>query len=249
MKAFIRNIFARLMAVWALVSFLVSFLIVLIPSLLCGLIPNPSGQDYFIRIARGWMWIWMRLVGCPPKIIGKKYFQKGQTYVVVCNHNSLMDPPMTSSFIPGPNKTIGKASFAKVPLFGWYYRMGGILVDRKSEISRRRSYELMRSVLETGMHMCIYPEGTRNLTDQPLKSFYDGAFKLAIETGTPIIPALLYNTRRILPPDRPFYFIPHRIVLEFLEPVAVEGATVQSLKEKVFQIMWDKYLKGPAKNS
>ncbi len=248
MKGFLRDLFARLMALWALVSFLVSFLIVLIPSLMCSLIPNPSGQGLYIRIARGWMWIWMRLVGCPPRVLGKAHFKKGQTYVVVCNHNSLMDPPMTSPFIPGPNKTIAKASFAKVPLFGWYYRMGGILVDRKSEISRRRSYEQMKLVLQTGMHMCVYPEGTRNRTDQPLKFFYDGAFKLAVETGKPIMPAVLFYTRNILSPNRTFYFIPHRIVLEFLEPIQSEGETVQSLKEKVFQLMWDHYQQGPSRS-
>ncbi|MBM3432095.1 MAG: 1-acyl-sn-glycerol-3-phosphate acyltransferase [Bacteroidetes bacterium] len=238
----------RIMALWALLSFSISFLIVLIPSLLCGLLPNPSGQTWFIRIARIWMRIWMPLVGCPPRLIGEQNFRAGQSYIVVCNHNSLMDPPMSSAFIPGPNKTIAKASFTKVPLFGWYYRLGGVMVDRKSEDSRRKSIENMRRVLENGMHMCIYPEGTRNRTDQPFKSFYDGAFKLAIDSGHSILPAVIFHTRTILPPQRFFYFVPHPIVMEFLTPVSPVGETVESLKEKVFQLMWERYGNGPSRN-
>jgi len=245
----LKDLFARVMAFWALFSFVLSFLIILIPSLLCGLLPNPTGQAWFIAIARGWMRIWMPMVGCPPRVRGKAHFRKGEAYIVVCNHNSLMDPPMTSPFIPGPNKTIAKASFTKVPLFGWYYRMGGVMVDRRNEASRRRSLDRMRAVLNQGMHMCVYPEGTRNRTDQPLKSFYDGAFKLAIESGHSILPAVIFNTREILSPHRSFYFVPHPIVLEFLPPISPLGETVESLKEKTFRIMWDHYSRGPVKNS
>jgi 1-acyl-sn-glycerol-3-phosphate acyltransferase len=238
---FLRNFFARLLALWALASFVLSFLLIVLPSLLCGLIPNPTGQDWFIRIARGWMRVWLIGVGCPPTVKGREQFIPGESYIVICNHNSLMDPPMTSPFIPGPNKTIAKAVFAKVPLFGWYYKMGGVMVDRKNEISRRRSYEAMKNVLEGGMHMCIYPEGTRNRSNQPLKPFYDGAFKLSIETGHPILPAVLFNTRNILSPTRAFYFQPHPIELHFLKPIDPSGETVESLKEKSFRIISEYY--------
>jgi 1-acyl-sn-glycerol-3-phosphate acyltransferase len=249
MSKFFRDLFARLMALWALLTFALSFLIILWPSLICGLFPNPVGQTWFIRIANGWMRLWLPLVGCPPLILGKENFQKGESYIVVCNHNSLMDPPLSSPFIPGPNKTIAKASFTKVPLFGWYYRLGGVMVDRKDDRSRRKSIERMRDVLDQGMHMCIYPEGTRNRTDQPLKSFYDGAFKLAIESGHSIIPAVIFHTRNILPPNRPFYFKPHPMVMEFLPPLSPAGETVESLKEKTYRMMWERYTQGPTKNS
>ena len=110
---------------------------------------------------------------------GKENFKRGENYIVASNHNSYMDVPLTTPFIPGPNKTIAKSELAKVPLFGLIYQRGSILVDRKSEKSRRESYVKMKEVLDQGLHMCIYPEGTRNTTGEPLKSFHDGAFKLA----------------------------------------------------------------------
>ena len=51
----------------------------------------------------------------------------------------------------------------------------------------------MKKVLDMGLHMCIYPEGTRNKTDQPLKTFHDGAFRLAIDTRKAIIPGMIFQ--------------------------------------------------------
>ena len=133
----------------------------------------------FIRFSRVWMDIFLALVGCPLTIRGREYFKKGKTYIVVCNHNSLIDVPVSSPGIPGGNKTIAKAEMAKIPLFGLIYQTGSMLVDRKNETSRRDSFTKMKEVLDMGLHMCIYPEGTRN-TFEPIKSFHDGAFRLAV---------------------------------------------------------------------
>ncbi len=241
MKLF-KDIFARIWALWAIVIFIMTFLIIFIPAMLTFLIPDPKGTDVFIKIARVWMYVWLRLVGCPLTVKGKENFKKNTAYIVTCNHNSLLDIPLSCPFIPGPNKTIAKTSFTKVPLFGWFYMKGSVLVDRKSEISRRKSFEEMKKVLSLGMHMSIYPEGTRNRTNEPLKKFYDGAFKLAIATNNEIIPAVIFNTKKALPVHRFFYFIPHRLRLDFLPPVPVDGQTAEQLKEKVFEIMKNHYL-------
>ena len=240
MKIF-KNIFGRIWAMWGIISFAITFLIIFIPSMLTYLLPDPKGSVVFIRIARVWMNAWLLLVGCPVKVTGKNKFAKGTAYIVTCNHNSLMDVPLSSPFIPGANKTIAKKSFAKIPLFGWFYSKGSVLVDRNSDASRRKSFDDMKKVLRQGMHMCIYPEGTRNRTNEPLKKFYDGAFKLAVETKTAIIPALIFNTKKALPANKSFYFLPHKLEMHFLEPVAPGINTVDQLKEKVFTIMKDYY--------
>ncbi len=236
MKIF-KEIFARIWAVWGILSFIATFLVVFLPSMVTYLIPDPRGTDIFIRMARVWMSVWLWLVGCPVKIAGRKNFAAGQTYIVVFNHNSFLDVPLSCPFIPGPNRTIAKKSFTKIPLFGWYYAKGSVLVDRNSEASRRKSFEEMKKVLHTGMHMGIYPEGTRNRTTEPLKKFYDGAFKLAVETGKPVIPCLIFNTKKALPLNKKFYFLPTRLKMHFLEPVSTNGHSAEQLKEKVFQTM------------
>jgi len=131
----------------------------------------------------------------------------------------------------------------KIPLWGIMYKVGSVLVNRHDPESRKRSFNEMKNVLLVEkIHMLLYPEGTRNKTDQPLKSFYDGAFNLAIETQKPILPTVIFNTRKILPPGKMFYALPHRIDVHFLDPVSTVGLTpgdMESLKEKIFKIMWD----------
>lgn len=238
----LKEIFGRIWALWGIVTFIITFLIIFIPSMLTYLIPGKRGQHIFIIISRIWMRVWLFLIACPLKVKGQNNFKKGETYIVTCNHNSLMDIPLSCPFIPGANKTIAKSSFTKVPLFGFFYAKGSVLVNRKSDESRRRSFIEMKETLQQGMHMSVYPEGTRNRSDDPLKPFHDGAFKLAVETGKSIIPAVIFNTKKVLPLHKGFYFMPHRLGIHFLPEISVTGKTAKELKQEVFDVMWKYYL-------
>jgi 1-acyl-sn-glycerol-3-phosphate acyltransferase len=237
----IKNIIGAICAVWALIVFTITLFIIIIPICITFLIKEPVGNRIFTKITKIWMQMFLPLVGCPLKVVGKEHFIKGENYVVVCNHNSLMDVPLTTPFIPGANKTIAKKSMAKTPVFGIVYIKGAVLVDRNSDASRRKSFEDMKQVLKAGLHMVIYPEGTRNRTNDPLKPFFEGAFKLAVSSQKQIIPTLLFNTKKVLPPNKSFYFSPHKVQMHFLPPVATEGLQPKEVKEKVFNIMWNYY--------
>jgi 1-acyl-sn-glycerol-3-phosphate acyltransferase len=229
--------------VWALLVFVPTLLFVAILMWIIGLVKEPRRTKIFRIISKIWMRVFFFFTGCSLKIKGEEHFKTGENYIVTCNHNSLMDVPVVTPFIPGANKTIAKAEMAKVPVFGLIYKRGSVLVNRKDKNSRADSFRKMKNVLDLGMHMCIYPEGTRNKTDQPLTAFHDGAFKLAVETGTPILPALLFNTKKILPPGKSFYFWPAKMKIHFLAPIPVsQGDDVTALKMKVFEIMSDYYV-------
>lgn len=238
----IKNIFGRIWALWGLVTFLITFIIILPISMLAHLVKDPGGQKYFITVSRIWMRVWLFLVGCPVRVSGKDNFKKNTTYVVVFNHNSFLDVPLSAPFVPGANKTIAKASFAKIPLFGLFYKRGSVLVDRKNEKSRTKSFEVMKKVLANGMHMSIYPEGTRNRSVEPMKTFYDGAFKLAIAARKEIIPCIITGTKKAMPISKKFFFLPTRLKMQFLSPVSSENISVNELKEKVFTVMRKTYL-------
>lgn len=231
-----KNIFARIWAFWGIVWFITTMIIFYLPMVLTGLGKEPGKSNSFLLVSRWWMQCWLPLVGCLLRVKGKEHFAKGKQYVVVSNHNSLLDVPLTSPFIPGANRTIAKKDFMKVPVFNVIYKRGSVLVDRKSEASRRESFQLMKQALANGFHMCIYSEGTRNKTANPLQPFKDGAFRLAVETGTPVIPTLIFNTGKALPAKKTFYFLPHRLRMHFLEPIE-PGTDVTALKEKVFRVM------------
>ncbi|MBC7850137.1 MAG: 1-acyl-sn-glycerol-3-phosphate acyltransferase [Chitinophagaceae bacterium] len=233
-----KEIFARIWAVWGIISFITTFLLFFIPSMLTHLLPEPSSSKVFIRIARLWMDIWLFLIACPVRVKGKDNFKPGVTYIVTCNHNSLMDVPISSPYIPGANRTIAKTSFAKIPLFGLYYRKGSVLVDRKSDSSRKESFIKMKAVLASGIHMCIYPEGTRNKTNQLLGNFHSGAFKLSIDTGKSILPGIILHTKKVMPANKTFYLLPHRLEFHFLPAIEVIiGENGDKLRERTRRIM------------
>ncbi len=231
----------RIFAIWGLVIFLITMFPAFLFYSPCFFLSDPAKAAWHRHVSRVWMWIYLRLIGCPLYTKGDEYFEAHTNYVVVCNHNSLMDVPVSTPFMPRPNKTIAKKSFAKVPIFGSIYTFGSVLVDRKSDESRRKSYDEMKRMLHLGLDMLIYPEGTRNKTGQPLKSFYDGAFKLAVDTGKPILPVILLHTRKVLPAHIPFYLMPHKLEMHFLPAVPSTGKTAGQLKEEIFQLMWNYY--------
>ena len=231
-------ILGKIFALWALLLFSGSLLIVFIPIWITTLYKEPKRTIYVFKILNAWMKFFFVFSGVRRFIKGKENFKKGENYVVVCNHRSFMDVPLTSPGIPGPNKTIAKAEMARIPFFGTIYKSGSVLVDRKNEESRRLSYNRMKEVLQMGLHMCIYPEGTRNKTNETLQRFHDGAFKLAVDSQKNIIPSVVFNTDKVLP-VKGFFFWPQRVELHFLPVVSVENKTPKELKEEVFTIMKD----------
>jgi 1-acyl-sn-glycerol-3-phosphate acyltransferase len=245
MKLF-KEVFGRIWALWAAVIFIVSMLIFLIPYLLILYRKkDPERTKRFIPWSKVWIDLYLILIGCPLTIKGKENFAPGENYIVLCNHNSFMDVPVSSPSIPGGNKTIAKIEMASIPVFNIIYKSGSVLVDRKSDSSRKESYNKMKAVLQMGLHMCIYPEGTRNLTKDPLKSFHNGAFKLSMDTGKRIIPAIIFNTQKVMPADKIFYCMPHALSIHFLPPVNIEQTdTAETLKQRVHRIMSEYYVRG-----
>src|ERR1035437_3694885 len=176
----IKNILGYIYMVYAIGMFALTMLVVLIPIWIIPFLPEPTRANALHPVFRLWMNIYMPLVFCPVFRKGKKNFKKGEHYVVVLNHNSMADIPVSSPWIPGPNKTLAKIEMSRMFLFGVIYRGGSIIVDRKKESSRRESIAKMQDTLEMGIHLCLYPEGTRNKTNQPMQPFFDGAFVTAI---------------------------------------------------------------------
>ena len=236
------EVFARIWAIWALLLFIATLVIVFFFYVPCFFLEDPKKAIWHRKVSRVWMFLYLPLIGCPLRVFGKENFKKDCNYIVVCNHNSLMDVPISTPFMPRPNKTIAKKEFTKTPIFGWIYGFGSVLVDRNSDASRRKSFEEMKRMLSIGLDMVIYPEGTRNQTNEPLKPFYGGAFRLATDTKKAILPAVLFHTKKVLPANKGFYLLPHRLEMHFLPAISSVHLSADELKETVYKIMWDYYL-------
>lgn len=241
----IKNILGTVYFIVGMLFFVATMLVVFIPIWLISLLPEPQRARALHPVFRMWMGFFMPLVGCPVIRKGKHNFRKGEKYVVVVNHNSLVDIPVSSPWIPGPNKTLAKVEMAKIPIFGVIYKTGSILVNRKKENSRRESFTRMQETLDQGTHLCLYPEGTRNKTKEPIQNFFDGAFITAIKAQKPIIPGVIFNTGKILPHNKKLWARPMPIYFHFLEPIPTEGLTlsdVAELKQRVQTIMKNYYV-------
>lgn len=130
-------------------------------------------------------------------------------------------------------------------MFGIIYKAGSILVNRKEEKSRRESFNTMNDMLRKGLHLCLYPEGTRNKSEKPLQKFYDGAFITAIRMQKPIIPGLIFNTKKIYPSDSKTWAKPKFIHIHFLAPIETKGLRLNNLlelKETVHKVMEQYYV-------
>jgi 1-acyl-sn-glycerol-3-phosphate acyltransferase len=77
----------------------------------CYLMEETQRSWWHRQVSRVWMRFYLYCIGCPIRVKGEEYFEKGKNYIVVCNHNSLMDVPVTTPFMPNANKTIAKNYF------------------------------------------------------------------------------------------------------------------------------------------
>ena len=138
-------------------------------------------------------------------------------------------------------KPLVKKELTKIPGIGQLFSLMCLTVDRSDKESRYNSKVKMLSDLKQDISIVIFPEGTRNKSTEPLLSFFDGAFELAIEAQVPIIPVIQLNTRK-LNPKSSILFRPGILELVHLPSISTIGLTIDNtkeLKEKVHAIMYD----------
>jgi 1-acyl-sn-glycerol-3-phosphate acyltransferase len=130
----------------------------------------------------------------------KKYWlEKDQQYIIIANHASELDIMMCLAIVPNCFVFIGKKELASLPLFGYFYKRTNILVDRNSIASKREVMIKARKKLENGIGLCVFPEGGIPDPSFKMAPFKMGAFKLAIETGVPILPITFPDNKKHFP--------------------------------------------------
>lgn len=233
---FIEVVFLKIYMVWVLLVFSV-FMIILLPVIV---IPILLGEKYGNIAYFGlwlWSWIFSLLTFIRYEISGKENLKKGQSYVYTSNHTSFLDLPGIRIAIPTQFRPLAKKELLKIPVFGLIARVTTVVVDRSSNESRKQSIQTLKKHIQSGISLLIFAEGTQNRTEQPLTPFYDGAFRLAQETQTPLMPMVVINAGRLMPPSS-INIRPGKIKVIFGEPVAVnENSVVSELKQTTYDQM------------
>jgi 1-acyl-sn-glycerol-3-phosphate acyltransferase len=239
----IRSVFKPFHYVYVVYAFLL-FAVLMIPVFIWALFAM-----FFGRIRSGnmiysacivWADIWCFCIGINHRNIFKGKHLKHRSFIYVSNHISYLDSALIPKTLRHPVRPLGKVEMSKIPIFGFIYKKVIVSVDRSSVANRARSVEELKAMLRNGISILVFPEGTFNMTHQPLKHFYDGAFRIAIETGTSIRPMLLLDTYDRMHYNSIFSLNPGKSRALFLEEVPVTGLTlddVSSLRQKVYDRM------------
>lgn len=226
--------------IYALVWFVVLMLLLFPFVLGASFFGRIRGGNAIYRICMFWADCWFLVIGIFHRNIYESAPMNGEQFIYVANHISYIDAPLIVKTLRRPIRVLGKYEMTKVPVFGYIYKYAVVTVDRSNAEQRAKSVRQLKSVLKKGISIFIFPEGTFNLTSEPLKEFYDGAFRIAIETQTPIRPVLFLDGYARMPHHGILSLSPGRSRSIFLEPIIVDDYTIQDmakLKQKVYEVM------------
>ena len=212
-------------------------MILLLPIIL---LPILFGQHYGNITYFGlwlWSWVFSILTFIRYEVIGRENIDKAQSYIYTSNHTSYLDVPGLRIAIPTQFRPLAKKELQKIPIFGAIVRLATVVVDRSSAESRKQSINILKKRIQSGISLLIFAEGTQNRTDQPLQPFYDGAFRLAKETQTPIMPVVVVNAGKLMPPSS-LHIRPGKIKVIFGNAIPTsDNSDVSQLKQQAFDQM------------
>ena len=177
------------------------FIILAVPAALIG-IPWSLFRGN-VDAMYGWAMVIMRLgiraAGIRVRIEGAENIPAGQSCIFLSNHVSNLDPPILLPAIPGMCSVFLKKSLMKIPFVGIAMRMAKYVpVSRgHSRSEAEQSVAIAADALRSGMHIFIFPEGTRS-TDGNLLPFKKGAFFLAADTNAPMVPIVIKGTAQMM---------------------------------------------------
>jgi 1-acyl-sn-glycerol-3-phosphate acyltransferase len=237
---FLKRIIQIVYSIYALLIF-ISIMLTALPFVILSLLGGKiAGGNFIYRICKLWAKIWYFLIGIKHQDIFEAPHDRSRQYIFVANHISYIDIPPLVITLKQAYRVLGKYEMVKYPIFGWIYRAAVILVDRRSPEMRAKSFRALKAALSRGISIVIFPEGTFNETGKPLKTFFDGAFRLAIETKTPIKPLLFVDTNERFNQYDMFGLTPGISRVVYLQEIPVNGFTkadVQKLKQITYNAM------------
>ena len=226
--------------IYAAVTFIAIMLLIFPFAIIASFFGKIKGGNMIIRLCMLWADLWFPLVLIFHKKIYEAPHDRKRSYIFVSNHISYLDAAILVKAYRQPIRPLGKVEMTKVPVFGFIYRKAIVTVDRSSASNRATSVRLLKSILGKGISVLVFPEGTFNMGTTPLKEFYDGAFRIAIETQTPIKPVLFLDSYRRMPYESIFRMTPGRSRILYLDEIPVDGygvTDVTRLKDDVYAIM------------
>jgi 1-acyl-sn-glycerol-3-phosphate acyltransferase len=164
------------------------------------------------------------------RVEGRHHIVPGQSYVIVCNHQSQYDIFLLYGWLGVDFKWVMKQELRNIPVIGVACdKLGHIYVDRSNREAALASIEAAKARVVGGTSVLFFPEGTRS-RDGRLRDFKKGAFHFAVDLQLPLLPITINGTRQILPSDTLDLF-PGKATMTIHAPIAIEGCGRENVKE------------------
>jgi 1-acyl-sn-glycerol-3-phosphate acyltransferase len=190
---------------------------------------DPHGKHVY-RINQWWAWLLLCIAGISVKITGLNHIDPNQKYVFMVNHQSNIDiPVLINSLSQFQLRWIAKRELLWVPFFGWaLWASRHIAIDRTNPLGALKTFERAKERIAAGISVVVFPEGTRS-RDGKLLRFKKGGFRLAVQTGTAIVPVTINGSGALLPSGA--WRLQSGTIEVTLDPsIAVEGYQAGNLR-------------------
>lgn len=224
------KILQSIWAAWGVLVF-IGLMFIILPIFIIGIAIWGSRAIQKVHFASR---IWARgiflLIGIIPKNVGSFKPDKTKSHVLISNHQSALDIPLCAIVSALPFRFLSKAELAKIPVLGWIIKNIYLTVDRANAKARQQSFENMKAALNEGSSLFIYPEGTRNRQMIGTTKFFDGAFKLAIESKKPLGILVIGNANKLCPPTG-FHLKPGILKYEWLPSIDTSNYKIEDLEK------------------
>lgn len=225
----INRLLVLLYTIFASLVFTV-FMFLYMPLILMPLIFKINGNRLSYYGLHLWAQSFHCFSGIRYRLRGREHLKAGQSYIFTPNHTSYLDIPALPLIAHHSFKPLSKKEVGNIPVFGLLAKAVTVMVDRSDAEHRRQSIVKLSRALKAGTSLLIFPEGTINKTNKPLTNFYDGAFRIAIETQTPVVPVVIKGASARMP-ARSWFMRPGLISIEILPPVTTAGLQLSELPE------------------
>jgi 1-acyl-sn-glycerol-3-phosphate acyltransferase len=180
------------------------------------------------------LYTWMN-PAWPVRIEGREKIRRDEAYVMVANHQSLLDILVLFRLFVH-FKWVSKIENFQIPLIGWNMRLNRYIELRRGERSSViQMLTQCRATLASGSSVMIFPEGTRS-PDGSLRAFKTGAFELAKATGRPILPIVVEGTASALPKRGFVLQGRHRILVRVLDEIPPESFAAESPEDLALRV-------------
>lgn len=191
---------------------------------------NQRAKDYScLRMVQTAFRLMLKVAGVRLTVIGEENVPKDQAVLYIGNHRSYFDILLTYSRCPGLTGYVAKVEMLRYWLLrDWMKALYCLFLDRKDIKAGLKTILQGIEYIKRGISICIFPEGTRNRTDEMLP-FKEGSMKIAEKTGCPIIPMAITNSAEIFENHLPF-IRPCHVILEYGAPILPRELTKEEKK-------------------